>query len=169
MGSSHDYLPSSEDDFRSRVATICLVRGISFSELCLRAGVDEGRALEAILLGREGLPESSNILVKLSNAAGVGPEFIFDGDRRAFVSDQERAKVFELICSYCTRSGTPPCDRMVLVREIMGRLDQLPTDSMTLAARARMPKTMIDMRYEHDRLIRDGRLVDRRRRSNGNH
>lgn len=146
--------PNSGVDFTIKFNVICYYFKISFSELCARAGVLESTARQAVQVGTNGFPATQSILCRLLHVVGVDFSWLLSGrtsDLAPF--DARRLELFELICEFAVRARIPKSHRTLLFHELMPRLYARPIAVQGQAARAPVPRSMLDMQYEYQRLV----------------
>jgi hypothetical protein len=150
---------TSDDDFRAKFAALMTYHELSFSALCAQAGVDQNVAQTAIELGTYGLQQHSTTLQRLLSPLGMDLSWLLNAPSEYAQSiEDKRLELFELVFEFAIRNEIPRSHRKPLIKRVMQKLDSAPANSLNIAARVGLPRTMSDVAYIYQDLLREGGL-----------
>lgn len=163
---------TSDEDFQAKFAALLQEHNLGLPDLCVRAGVPYATAYEAIKKGAYGLHETQNTLHRLLQVFGLGIDYLLVGmapatgapkfqphrnepESEASAMDRRR-RVRTLAWDFCIRANITRSHRRALATYCVSLVDGKPTHTLLKAARHRVPRTVTDVAYIYDQLLRDG-------------
>jgi transcriptional regulator with XRE-family HTH domain len=130
--------------------------GVTWPELCSRAGVSESEAQHAVELGTNGLPQSLPLLQRLSLSLGRDANWLLTGNDKDGVarklSQSEQAK--KVVWEYIYNAEVPRSEWALLVAQIDNIVASLTCSTPQAAFRRGLPRTWTDVAWMHQRILR---------------
>lgn len=155
---------NSDADFRARFVGAMTEAGLTFNQLCAKAGVDTVQAKEAIAKGTYGLPATLPILQCLLRALGLDESYLFGSYHqqaptggRASTVDRRR-QVRTLAWDFGLRSSPKISNPRIrqLADYCANLINVRPSTSVLQAARPPIPRTTLDVAFIYKRLDQQG-------------
>lgn len=149
---------TSHEDFRSKVAALLEESGTSFREACKTAGLDPAAVQNALERGTYGMPGTLTVINQFLAQFGVGIDWLLAPTGPEVPGcDEKRLKLRKLTWDFMLRDAKfPSMDRRPFVNYVLSLLDARQTSTMRLAARTAIPRTMVDLAFLYDRLVKEG-------------
>lgn len=153
----HPEMTSSED-FRAKFAALLHDRGIGLPELCRTVGVDPGTAQRAIEQGTYGLSANTQVLQRLLAFFRLDLSWLLLSPANFPKSrDERRFSLRQLVWQFVLADEDFPwMHRVPLVEYVVRIFDEKPAHSLQVAARTGLPRTVLDVGYIYERLLRQG-------------
>lgn len=153
---------TSGSDLRARFAAAIQESGMTFSEVCRRAGVSETEAQQAIEEGTYGFPRTMNVLVPLMNVLGLDNSYIGRSGsgpnlrKKSKMEVRRAARTLAWDFALRNKKRVPRSHRRPLASYCADLAAARLSHTVVKAARPQAPRTTIDVSFIYERLLREG-------------